>query len=1169
MNKHLLASLLLASASISAQAGVEHLLPRVQQLQETSGCFAPGASITLNDPTSSPLLRSVITDRIGWNIGSGPAINVSIVASIPGVFNHNVAEYPDEAYTLEVTTSAINIQALTPTGVIRAAQTLRQLAMEGNGSIPAVNITDWPAFKVRGWMQDVGRSFLSIDELKRQIDLLSAFKVNTFHWHLTDYTGWRLQINAYPQLTSNAAITRFPGKFYTQEQAREIQDYAAQRGVTVIPEIDMPGHSHPFTQAMGHNMTATEADAELKTILDEVIALFDKAPYIHIGGDEVAFDDSFLIDKISYIHNKGKKVVIWNKYNSPAKLINPTTIKSDMCTNWATSGTLVQGLPNIDMRYNYTNHFDVFADLVGIYKSSIFNVQQGNDNVGGTISAAWNDTFTPTEDDIMRQNNQYANIIASASRAWQGGGKQYIETGGTTLPNSGEEYNDIADWERRFIYHKSTTLAPAKHQIPYVAQTHQRWYLTEQIPNGGSNTAVLGPEHFMTADLIPASCTEADKAYTSRLVTGAGMYLRHIWHGTVKGVYDNPQANMTAYAWTYVYSPTERDMAAFIETYMYSRSGNETGPLTNAWDRRGSRIWLNNTEIAAPKWTQPGKAIQQDHNTEGLTNENFTARPATPIHLKKGWNKIFLKLPHVNSGGTARDKWMFTFAIIDPTTQEAPTDLIYSPTRSMNATEEQLQALILEAEASIASIIGEIPGQFISSALDQAVSTKIAEIKATLDQDLTTDQRATQITELQNLFNAFKNGYTAGSIAQPQPGVYYNMCTPGRGPRYVSETDNALVGVTTPTAYAAWRFVKRNDGKYNIINHETNNFIAPTAANNSQLTTSATAPSAGWEIKKAANSGQVIIVSGTAELNQTNAGLNWKVYNWGSGTNTSDAGCQYLFSLANEEALEIPTPVITIVNRTLDGQNPLRIDNELAQKIFGTTSNSLAIDFTPDATYSNFGALAAASNTTADNAYYSVVVRPNNFGPRYWGNAGAEGWYTRGATLTANTRHKIVLVNDENNGYYCYYNGLLVNSGNIALSSLGSYGFKHFGNIAGANAITIGGIITASNGNKFPISGTIHSARLWAQPLSASEVEALPYNNLSDNTSTGVIENTLITTEKVTPQHGSITVEPADVHADIYDLQGRKIASGHGTIACPAGFVIVKIGNKAHKTLVK
>ncbi len=1169
MNKHLLSFLLIAAASLGAQAGVEHLLPRVQQLQELGGRFAPGGTVSLNDPTNSPMLRSVIADRIGWRIGSGPAVNVSIVSSIPGAFNHNVAEYPDEAYTLQVTPQAITIQALTPTGVIRAAQTLRQLAMEGNGSVPTVNITDWPAFKVRGWMQDVGRSFLSITELKRQIDLLAAFKVNTFHWHLTDYTGWRLQINAYPQLTSNAAITRFPGKFYTQAQARELQDYAAERGVTIIPEIDMPGHSHPFNQAMGHSMLAAEADAELKTILDEVIVCFDKAPYIHIGGDEVTFDDSFLIDKISYVHSKGKKVVIWNRYNSPAKLINTATIKSDMCTNWATSGTLVQGLPNIDMRYNYTNHFDVFADLVGIYKSSIFNVAQGNNNVGGTISAAWNDTYTATEDDIIRQNNQYANIIASASRAWQGGGKQYIETGGTILPNSGEEYDDIADWERRFIYHKNTTLAAAKHQIPYVAQTHQRWYLTEQIANGGNASAQLGPEYFKADDLIPASCTEAGKAYTARLVTGAGMYLRHIWHGTVKGVYDNPQGNMTAYAWTYVYSPAERDLAAYIETYMYSRSGNETGPKAGAWDRRGSRIWLNNVEVAAPTWTQPEKAIRQDHNTEGLTNENFTARPATPIHLKKGWNKVFLKLPHVNSGGTARDKWMFTFAIIDPATQDAPTDLIYSPTRSMNATEEQLQALILEAEASVASLIGTVPGQYASTALDQALSAKVAEVKATLDQDMTADERAAQISTLQSLLDAFKAGYAAGPIAQPQPGVYYNMCTPGRGSRYVSESNNALLGVESPNAYAAWRFVKRKDGKYDIVNHETNHYIAPTAANNTQLTTSTTAPTAGWEIKKAATSGQVIIVSGAVEFNQTNAGLGWKVYNWGNGTNTSDAGCQYYFSLANEEALKIPTPKVTIVNRTLDGQTPLRIDDTLAQTIFGSNSNSLAIDFTPAATYPNFGALAAASNTAADNAYYSVVIRPGNFGPRYWGEAGAEGWYTRNVSLPANTRHKIVMVNDENNGYSCYYDGLLVTAGNIAISNLGTYGFKHFGNVNGANVITIGGIITASNGNKFPISGQLHSARLWNVPLSAAEVEALPYANLSDNTSTNILENTLAKDVTITAHHGYIEIHPATLHADIYDLQGSKVASGSGILPCPTGIHLVKLPTTTHKIRVK
>lgn len=684
MKRKILLALTMISLHLSMQAGKEHLMPKVKQLMHTEkGAFALGRSVTLNDPTDNPTLRRTLAKtRLTVASDGKVSIKVKMVEEIDGAFNHKLADYPDEAYRLTVADNEITIYALTPTGVTRAAQTLAQLSLERD-SLDAVTITDWPSFKLRGFMQDVGRSFLPVDELKREIDLLSAFKVNTFHWHLTDYTGWRLEIKAYPQLTEKG-ITRFPGKYYTQKEAKEIQDYAAERGMIVIPEIDMPGHSHPFERAMGHSMQTTEGIAELKVILREVCMLFDRAPYIHIGGDEKKFPDSYIIEMINHVHALGKKAVVWNRYNAqPALKVDPSVIPCDMTTNWATAGTLSPGIPNVDMRYNYINHFDVFADLVGIYKSSIFESAQGTDDIAGAISATWCDTYTPTPDDIIRQNNFYANVLASAERAWVGGGKQYIEKGGVCLPSQGEEYDDFADWERRFLYHKETTMASATHQIPYVRQSNVHWYVTDQIPNGGNASATLMPEEYLPAEEMPTSFTIDGVSYETHEVTGAGIYLRHIWHPIVRGFYDHPQNNMTAYAWTYIYSPIEQACGALIEFYTYSRSGNEKAPLAGHWDRRGSRIWLNGTEIEAPKWVQPDANILQDHDTQGLTNENFTARKSVKLRLNKGWNKVFMKLPHVDSGGTLRDKWQFTFVLTDTEGVRALDNVIYSPSRSM------------------------------------------------------------------------------------------------------------------------------------------------------------------------------------------------------------------------------------------------------------------------------------------------------------------------------------------------------------------------------------------------------------------------------------------------------------------------------------------------------
>lgn len=903
MKTNLLPFLLLLGGTFEAHSTIENIMPRPKQIEANSSAgFATQRPVSLVDPSESSELQRVLAE-FGLTPTSGAAAKITVkIASVDGAYDYELADYPDEAYQLTVGNDEITITAPTALGVTRAAQTLRLMAQDCGGTIEGATITDWPAFKLRGFMHDVGRSFIPVEELKREIDLLSRFKVNTFHWHLTDYTGWRLEINAYPQLTGEKGITRFPGKYYTQAEARELQDYAAERGMTIIPEIDMPGHSHPFEQAMGHSMQTEQGKAELKVILSEVAELFDKAPYIHIGGDEVSFQDSYLVEMINYVHSLGKRAVIWNRYNRPAKPVDPTAIPCDLTTNWATSGALTPGVPNIDMRYNYTNHFDVFADVVGIFKSTIFGETQGNPDIAGTISAAWNDTMTPTADDIVRQNNIYANILASCERAWTGGGEQYIEQGGVTLPNSGPEFEEFADWERRFLYHKNTTMSETASLIPYVRQTNIRWQITDQIPNGGDPNAVLEPENYIDAEEMPSTIA-------STTATGAGIYLRHIWHPTVKGFYNNPQNGMTAYAWTYVYSPTEQDAAALIEFYTYSRSGNEKAPDAGKWDRRGSRIWLNGEEIAAPVWEQPGANITQDQNNSGLTNENFTARQPVKIHLKEGWNKVFLKLPHANTGGTARDKWQFTFAITDPEGRDALDGLVYSPNKILQQEAETLMTELSDMQAWRDANVSSTPGYY-PEAIAEEFDRLSKEISETLTEEHTAEERAEQSARLREAFDRMKASAADAGISLPIDGATYAMFTPLREGRYA--TSQALVanltGAQELTDAAKWKFIKRSTGdSYNIVSVAHGGYVGVTASNNSALRTSKSVPSRGWTIKPADEIGYVIITSNTTQWNQTNASNNYAIFNWGNGTNITDSGCKYRF-----ETIEVPEPPVEI-----------------------------------------------------------------------------------------------------------------------------------------------------------------------------------------------------------------------------------------------------------------
>ncbi|WP_295516480.1 family 20 glycosylhydrolase [uncultured Stenotrophomonas sp.] len=230
-----------------------------------------------------------------------------------------------EGYTLESTAQGVLVQAGNETGLFYGATTLAQLATGGSqGVLPAVQIQDAPRFSWRGFMLDSARHFQSLDEIKRVLDAMAAHKLNTFHWHLTDDQGWRMEIKRYPKLTEVGSCRLPAGDggidpvtkqqypycgFYTQDQIREVIAYAAKLHIQVIPEIDVPGHATAAIAAypeLGSISTPLKPISEwgvfpnlfnvedgtvtfLENVLEEVIQLFP-AKYVHVGGDEAVKD---------------------------------------------------------------------------------------------------------------------------------------------------------------------------------------------------------------------------------------------------------------------------------------------------------------------------------------------------------------------------------------------------------------------------------------------------------------------------------------------------------------------------------------------------------------------------------------------------------------------------------------------------------------------------------------------------------------------------------------------------------------------------------------------------------------------------------------------------------------------------------------------------------------
>jgi len=255
-----------------------------------------------------------------------------------------------ESYGLRITKDSIVLQAASAAAAFRGVQTLRQLLpLKANDSIidypvwpiASGEINDTPFFEYRGAMLDVARHFFTVEDVKKYIDLLAYYKYNVLHLHLTDDQGWRIEIKSWPKLTEIGAATEVgnePGGFYTQEDYKAIVDYAAQHHMTIVPEVDMPGHTnaasvaYPFLNGNGKtpkvyrgtHVGFSTFDTRKDTVYDFIddvireISAITPGPYFHIGGDESHVtkknDYIYFVNKVEQIVQKyDKKMIGWDE----------------------------------------------------------------------------------------------------------------------------------------------------------------------------------------------------------------------------------------------------------------------------------------------------------------------------------------------------------------------------------------------------------------------------------------------------------------------------------------------------------------------------------------------------------------------------------------------------------------------------------------------------------------------------------------------------------------------------------------------------------------------------------------------------------------------------------------------------------------------------------------
>ena len=390
----LLVVLMLAITSMAQQISI---IPEPVSLKTKKGTFIIDASTNIvvtdqEDKKAAQFFTDYVKKYYGITLTSkmwkGP---VKLYKNYILISTKKFIKAPEkDGYTLDVTNNTINISGDTHTGTFYGIQTLIQLLPldKKNMSIPCLSITDYPRFAYRGMHLDVGRHFFPVEFVKQYIDFIALHKMNYFHWHLTEDQGWRIEIKKYPRLTQVGAFRNGTvigrrgaagndntpyGGFYTQDEIKDVVQYAADRHITVVPEIEMPGHSsaaiaaYPYLSCFENEPTKMRMPSEasknatgklvqegwgvfddvycagndstfqfLQDVLDEVIPLFP-SKYIHIGGDEspkanwkrcpkcqarikaLGLKDehelqSYFIQRMEkYINSKGKTIIGWDE----------------------------------------------------------------------------------------------------------------------------------------------------------------------------------------------------------------------------------------------------------------------------------------------------------------------------------------------------------------------------------------------------------------------------------------------------------------------------------------------------------------------------------------------------------------------------------------------------------------------------------------------------------------------------------------------------------------------------------------------------------------------------------------------------------------------------------------------------------------------------------------
>lgn len=636
----------------AASKPLDLLMPVPQAIEQADASYwkAGAVSATL-DPAFETLRGALPTGRKG-----GEPTRLTVVKAEAG---YAPAAVRDQAYRLTIAPGNVRIEAEGVAGARYALVTLNQLLALGDGTLPACTITDFPALRMRGLLHDTGRNFQSVALLKEQIDMLARYKHNTFHWHLTDNPGWRLESKKYPQLQAPRAFTRFKGEFYTQAQFKDVVAYAKARGITVIPEFDLPGHTAAFRAAFNlKRMDEPKVRGIIRELIEELCSLVpaEDMPIIHLGSDEVQgherVPNEWVAEWAATAKAAGRTVMGWNhgiRTGSDDRMIQHL---------WTGHSKPWLNRPYIDSQNSYyINHVDPFELLCVAAYQKPCRFGPPADGLGA-LFAAWNDDYAASGHDVVLMNSVYPAIVLLSDNFWRGREKDESSLY-ARLPHPDDPRFALArDLEARTIAHRDRFFTNLP--FPYVAQTDFRWQIIGPFDHGGNLATAFPPE---IQGLKPAY-TLGGTTYTwqSKPFAQGTLYPQHFWFSASNLV---PENKGTLYAAMRIHSPKTQTVGAWIGFTAFSRSDGRVRdgltPKAGEWSKNHAAIWINGNPVAPPKWKQPGIGGHASKEIP-LVDEDYFYRAPSRITLNAGWNTVLLRIPKGKGW-----KWVATFSPVEAT----------------------------------------------------------------------------------------------------------------------------------------------------------------------------------------------------------------------------------------------------------------------------------------------------------------------------------------------------------------------------------------------------------------------------------------------------------------------------------------------------------------------